>query len=281
MAIDADEAMQFKATSSWISGRAAVLAATGAVMATTLTGCEVPRVQGYIDVGNVNVAGHSVPFWRLQQDYYVRFSHEDPSWINGGTVPVPFFNSCMDTKVDALSVCNRRGRCMPFDPNDIEKPIFFCKCDQDWGGPECGVRRKRQSVAWMWSLFGGPLGLDEMYLGWPLQAIAKIMVTLLAAFVWRLTGHYIAATTLLLVPWLTDVVRIGSAPVRAKNYRVSEDLDNWTFATFTLLHFLFVAFILGVAYVYITITRKRAICDYQKYYGTNYGASSLRASMSA
>lgn len=242
-----------------IWGSAGVVVTIAAAL--SLSGCDVPRVEGYVEVGDMHIAGHAVPFWRTKQDYFEKFSYM--------TTPgeVENFNSCMDPSVNSLEVCNGRGRCMPFNPRDPQHPIFFCDCDKDWGGPECKGRRKRQSTAWMLSLIGGPLGIDEIYLGWTLVAAIKIVCTGVAAASAGVGAKHIGVT-FLLCPWLLDVVRIGSAPVRADEYRVNNDLPNWAFAVFTILHFCFIAVILGVIEVYYTVTHKRFVADYWKYYGS-------------
>lgn len=196
----------------------------------------------------------------MQTDYYTRFAHNA---LTAGALPR--FNTCMDPLVDAMSVCNGRGSCMPFNPDNVEHPNYFCLCQDRWGGPECAIERKRQSIAWALSMFGGPLALDEIYLGNTPEAIAKLGMTGIAAVKAGL-GFRNVAIAILVVPWLLDVVRIGSAPVHAANYRVANDLPNWAFAVFTVLHFVFIAFALSLQSIYNVVTERRTLSD-QKSYG--------------
>eukprot|EP00439_Symbiodinium_sp_Y106_P062153 s3079_g9.t1 len=70
-------------------------------------------------------------------------------------------------------------------------------------------------------------GLDRFYLGFPISGLIKL-VTLGGLGTW----------------WLYDVVRIGSAPVYAKDFRVSNDLAHWVFVLIAVLLFT------GVGIVY-------------------------------
>merc|ERR1719198_683200 len=110
-----------------------------------------PRIEGYIPLGlDVNnIAIHKVALWRQQQDIYQKFSYRSPK------TGIVSFNSCMDKDVSAQEVCNSHGVCAPFDRLSVVSPVFFCKCDMGWAGPECTIRQKSQSVAWLLSLLFG------------------------------------------------------------------------------------------------------------------------------
>lgn len=240
----------------------AILVVVLAVVAGSLQGCDVPHVQGYVAFGDVQIASHSVPFWRTRMDYFDRFAHV----AKGAHGLEKHWNSCMDPAVDQLSVCSGRGHCEPFD-SEVRDPLLFCVCDTDWGGPECQTPRERQSIAWVLSLLFGPFGIDEIYLGWPVPAVCKIMITFFALAVWA-TGNQNLGIGIILVPWFYDVVRIGSAPVRSSNYHVAPDLPRWAFVILTISFFSFIAFIIGVTMVYNVVTHKRFARDMVKYYGS-------------
>lgn len=232
-------------------------------VALTLSGCDVPHIDGFLP-GGINVPRHKVPYWRQKQNYYTKFVHQVPN--APGPHPTHLFNSCMDPAMDLLSVCNGRGACTPFD-RDVDHPIWFCLCDYDWGGPECQTPRRRQTTAWFLSLLLGPLGVDEMYLGWPIAAICKLMFGGYAAGLVFL-GHPIPGAAVLVAPWMYDVVRIGSAPVLAAEYRVAADLPRWIFVVLTLVFYSFIAFGFGLRAIYTKITHRRFNSDME----TNYGA---------
>lgn len=245
---------------------AAVCAALVA-LSLTLTGCDLPLLNGYVVLGN-GVSQHRVPFWRQKTDYFARFAHSSGP-RDEGEGPSKFdFNSCMDPAMDMMSVCSGRGHCMPFD-RDVANPILFCECNPGWGGPECRTHRKSQTIAWTLSIFLGPFGADEMYLGWPIPAVLKLMVTTCAVCIFFL-GHLIVGTVLLLMPWLFDVVRIGSTPVRAFTYHCTADLPRWTFVLVTVTFFSFIALALGLTMISKTVGHRRFESNLVK----NYGAMS-------
>jgi len=240
-----------------------------AAIAVTLHGCTVPHVDGYIDIGDVGVGSHVVPHWRMQQDYFEASSYKDPM------TKLPAFNSCMDTQLNVLDVCSRRGRCVAFDENDIAHPTFFCKCDDGWAGQECTVRRKRQSVSWLLSLVLGPAAVDEVYLGRAKLAGLKLTVSCVGLAGYA-TGNVQAGTMAFLGPWLFDVVRLGMCPALSKSYRVAPDLPRWVFAASTMLYFGLVALALGVASVHAVVPGRRRRRDAL---GLSSPASAKRAAL--
>eukprot|EP00928_Gymnodinium_smaydae_P074732 TRINITY_DN57758_c0_g1_i1.p1 TRINITY_DN57758_c0_g1~~TRINITY_DN57758_c0_g1_i1.p1 ORF type:complete len:333 (+),score=54.55 TRINITY_DN57758_c0_g1_i1:104-1000(+) len=228
----------------------------GAAIALTISGCDVPQVGGYfeqMDLAHV-VVGSKLPNWRKQPEYYGKFAHQ------AAPGEPPRFNSCMDSSVAPTNLCNGRGSCLAFDSNDVDNPVFFCSCQPDWGGPECQVRRKRQSVAWALSLVAGPLGVDELYLGWPVHAAYKVLFSALGAAAAAVGGLELGGVIVGSV-WIFDVVRIGSAPVLASNFRVQQDLPVWMFTIFTLVHFGFVAILFETNAVYRVVTTRRLRWD--------------------
>mmetsp|Transcript_145033 Transcript_145033/g.377348 ORF Transcript_145033/g.377348 Transcript_145033/m.377348 type:complete len:265 (+) Transcript_145033:1225-2019(+) len=232
---------------------AAAVAVAAVLSATTLQGCDVPHVEGYLIAGNVEVSTHSLAAWRSMPDYWEQNAYVDPET---GEMS---FNSCMNRELSILEVCSGHGRCTSFDPEDLAHPLFFCKCDDEWGGVECDTRRKRQSIAWFLSLLFGPLALDELYLGIPAQTLTKLL--------WTVMGCMIAGVRLapgfamVVVGWLFDVVRIGTGPVLTRNYRVQEDLPRLAFAICTVLYFSALAFLVALASMYWTVLSRRRHYD--------------------
>lgn len=218
-----------------------------------LQGCDVPHIEGYLIAGNIQVATHSVAEWRARLNYWEQNSYVDPATRNAR------FNSCMNPMLSILQVCSGHGHCSPFEPNEIAHPVFFCKCNDEWGGVECDTRRKRQSVAWLLSLLFGPLALDELYLGIPEQAMAKLLWTILGCTVGVLNFHIGAA--MVGGAWMLDVVRIGSGPVLTSQYRVQEDLPRSAFAVFTILYYCGLAVVVATASMYRTVIARRRRYD--------------------
>jgi len=83
---------------------------------------DIPRIDGYLGIMNLRVPEHSKPFWRAAREYWDQFGYREP-----GTNKMKFL-SCMDKKVNGLEVCSGQGACMPWDPEDMANPLFFCKC---------------------------------------------------------------------------------------------------------------------------------------------------------
>lgn len=240
--------------------RAAVLATVSVVCALTLHGCDVPHFDGYVSPKiDIHIKTHRQASWRRTESYWERSAHVDPATGELG------FNTCMNRKVDSFGVCNQHGVCTPFYPEDVDSPIFFCKCDRDWGGPECRIRRKRQSVTWFISLLFGAVGIDEMYIGHDVEMLLKFLTFVTGATMYA-SGSSSIGAVLVLGPWLYDVVRIGSAPVHSMDLRVSADLPRWAFVTFTILYVAFIGIFAGIADMYYTVQKRRRFHDQQAYY---------------
>jgi TM2 domain-containing membrane protein YozV len=173
----------------------------------------------------------------------------------------------MDNTMNALNVCGGKGFCEPFDRNDIVNPVFFCRCEPGWTGPECATKQKSQTVAWLLSLLFGPVGADQFYLQWTLWGGLKCF-GLFVAFMLSALGFARVGILLVLGYWFSDIVKIGSAPVRAIDGKVAADLPRWAFAAFTLLYFAFIGFAMGVCSVYFKVKHKRRMDDHQRYYGS-------------
>lgn len=240
--------------------RAAAFSVISVVCALTLHGCDVPHFDGYVSPKlDIHIATHRIANWRKTESYWERSAHVDPATGELG------FNTCMNKDVNSFGVCNQHGVCAPFNPEDVNDPIFFCKCDRDWGGPECRLRRTRQSVTWFISLLFGGVGLDEIYLGHDVEFLLKFAVFVTGAAFYAV-GLNMIGISIILGPWLFDVVRIGSAPVAAAEYRVSADLPRWAFVTFTILYVAFIGIFAGIADMYYTVQKRRRLHDNQIYY---------------
>jgi len=231
-------------------------------IAMALEGCEpnalwrskdVPRIDGYLGIVNVRVPSHSQAFWRGKRDYWSKSAYRDPETKKMD------FNSCMNPNINGLNSCSGHGACMPWDPEDLANPVFFCKCNDHYAGPECAFKRKSQAWAWTLSLFAGPTGADMFYLGWPYYGTWKMMYSVCAA------GLTFANTKIGLpfffAWWLWDVVRIGSAPVYAHDYRVAPDLPRWAFACFSFLFMSILGYFASVVAIYYVVTDKRRKID--------------------
>lgn len=228
-------------------------AAVALVMATSLHGCDLPHVEGYFLL-TANIPTHKLSYWRQQPDYWTSFAYKDPMTKQLA------FNSCADKNLNSLEVCNSRGHCEAFDHDNVVNPVVFCKCDDNWGDPECGTRRKSQYMAWMTALLFGWSGADQAYLGFPTWALMKFLVFVLGLALLSV-GFVRLGMVSTLWWWAWDVVRIGSTPVRAQPFQLAPDLPRWTFVTFTLLVFAFIGFLLGVNSIYWHVIKRRRTVD--------------------
>jgi len=179
-----------------------------------LQGCEVEV--DYHETGN----------WRMKDNYLVRYEFIPPGSQPGGSM----LNSCTDPKLPEAEQCNGRGHCKPLNADSEHiHTVSFCMCDRDWVDPECSTHRKSQTVTFLLSLFGGFLGADYFYLGFPVWGFCKL-ATLGGGGVW----------------WLTDVVRTGAGPIYAANHRVAPDLQHWVFVLVSLTIFLTIGFVVSL-----------------------------------
>jgi TM2 domain-containing membrane protein YozV len=215
---------------------------------------DIPRVDGYLAIGNVRIPEHKMPFWRKKKDYFKTFAHADPKTKQLS------FNSCMNKEVGGFDTCSGRGACMPWDPEDLSNPLLFCKCQKGWAGPECNKKRKSQAVAWAYSLFIGWTGADLFYLGWPYYATTKMLVSGLGLCVTAFVSPNLGAP-FFAGWWLIDIVRIGSAQVYAHDYRVAADLPRWAFSVFSFLFMTLLGFGLSAASIFWVVTGKRRKAD--------------------
>lgn len=191
-------------------GRRALTVAAMVMAAVSLQGCDV------------DVPRHAVGNWRQHPDYLVQYEFIAP----GQTGPTATLNSC-SADVSQTLQCSGHGYCraLSMQPNSVS----FCLCDQNWSDPECRTPRKSQTTTFLLSLFGGFVGADLYYLGYPIWGFCK-MASLGGFGFW----------------WLVDIIRTGSGPVYASNYRVAPDLPHWVFLLSTIFLFVSGGFIYSV-----------------------------------
>jgi len=174
----------------------------------------------------MDVPHHSVAIWRTKPDYLLSYEYVPP-----GTPPTAAgtLNSCNEG-VDRTQQCSGHGYCQAWSTSSTANhPASFCLCDRDWADPECRTRRKSQVTAFLCSLFGGFLGIDYFYLGFPLWGVAKLC-TLGGLGFW----------------WVLDIVRTGAGPVYAHDFRLSHDLPHWVYVLTTITTFLVIGFGIGL-----------------------------------
>lgn len=191
-------------------GRRALTVAAMVMAAVSLQGCDV------------DVPRHAVGNWRQHPDYLVQYEFIAP----GQTGPTATLNSC-SADVSQTLQCSGHGYCraLSMQPNSVS----FCLCDQNWSDPECRTPRKSQTTTFLLSLFGGFVGADLYYLGYPIWGFCK-MASLGGFGFW----------------WLVDIIRTGSGPVYASNFRVAPDLPHWVFLLSTIFLFVSGGFIYSV-----------------------------------
>jgi len=210
---------------------------------------DIPRIDGYLGIVNLRVPEHYQPFWRDKRSYWEKGAYVDP------VTKKLSFDSCMNEAVNGMVACSGQGACAPWDPEDLSNPVFFCKCNEKYAGPECATKRKSQAWAWFLSLVMGPTGADMFYLGWPYYGTWKLMYSILAACL--LFANPKIGIPALFAWWLWDVVRIGSAPVYAHDYRVAPDLPRWAFAVFSFLFMSILGYMAATVAIYYQVTQKR------------------------
>lgn len=155
--------------------------------------------------------GRAAAAWEEKPDYFADYQYQPFK----GDMSV--LGSCSLPSLPARERCSGHGECQAWNASAVAQKLYFCLCYRDWADPECRTRRKSQRTAYFLALFGGILGLDQFYLGEYLLGIVKLS-TVGGLGVW----------------WLADVVRIGSAPVYAADFRLAEDLNHTVFMVCTI-----------------------------------------------
>lgn len=218
-----------------------------------IDGRKRPRVFGrYLAVGlimvlalclqgcDIQIPTHKVGNWRTKTNYLSEYKYLPP----GKSANAAVLNSCSLPNVPATQQCSGRGYCKSFSTNSAaaqqSTPLAFCYCDRSWTDPECGTKRKSQMTAFFLSLFLGFLGADYFYLGFPLWGIAKLL-TLGGAGFW----------------WLIDIVRTGSGPVYAYDFRTAADLPHWVAVLVMISACMLVGFVFAIETYLIYRKNKR------------------------
>jgi len=208
-----------------LPSRAMLLAAVLIPLSLSIQGCLV-----------IDVPLHAVGNWRKQPDYLVKYD-----FVPLGQPPsAAVLNSC-SSAVPQTQQCSGRGYCKEWNASAADPhTLSFCECDRDWTDPECRTRRKSQTTTFLLALFGGFVGADLFYLGYIGLGLLK-MVTLGGCGVW----------------WALDLIRTGSGPVYAFNYRVANDLPHWVFVLSTVTIFILLGFVWSLESYFSYRKRKR------------------------
>lgn len=200
----------------------ALSAAALAIASLSLQGCDIPK--------------HTLGNWREKESYLVKYEYIAP----GQDSSTAQLNSCSVKDLATSLQCNGHGTCEKWYEGAEGAPdIRFCNCDSRWADPECRTQRKSQLTAFVLSVFLGPFGADQFYLGFRRQGVLKLL-TLGGAGIW----------------YLYDLVRIGSAPVLTANkFELIGDLHHAAF----VLTLIVLMGILGFALSAWSIARQRNI----------------------
>lgn len=177
---------------------------------------------------------HALANWRAKPNYLMTYAFDA-----GGTTG-SVLNSCSVERMDTSKQCNGRGTCQNAFPENMANEMYFCKCDPEWADPECGTPRKSHMKAFAFSCFFGFLGADLFYLEQPIWGFLKL-ITFGGGGVW----------------WMLDIVRVGSARVYAKNFRVSDDLPHWMFTMLASIFSLLLGFAISTCAIAQHIHWKR------------------------
>lgn len=178
------------------SPKSGLVIAALVVLSVFLQGCKIPK--------------HTLGNWRNKESYLTKYEYIAP----GESSSTAQLNSCNVPDLAVSLQCNGHGTCEPWFQGVSGAPdISFCECDNSWADPECRTQRKSQLKAFMLSLFFGPFGADQFYLGFSFHGIIKLC-TLGGFGTW----------------YLYDLVRIGSSPVlTASKFEVIDDLHHAAF----------------------------------------------------
>lgn len=203
------------------TARSSSLSAVLTLIAALLQGCEL------------DIPRHVVGNWRAKESYLVKYGAALPGNLSEGASQI---NSCMFPGLAPALRCSGHGECAnwftaPTEANGTQlAPLSFCRCDEQWTGPECNLARKSQVTAYLLSMTLGMFGADQFYLGW-----------------WGLGCMKLATFGGLGLWWVFDVVRIGSTPVAtAGSFRLANDLAHWAFVLTLLCFAGFLGFALSI-----------------------------------
>jgi len=209
-------------------------------------------------MSDLEIKTHPLGNWAANPSYFERIGYrkDNNNTSNSTLSSALFFNSCGDDELTAQTVCSGNGKCVAWNPDDI-LAVFFCQCDRGFAGVVCNHKRPSQSIAWLWSLFLGYFGADEIYLGWYYAAAAKLFLTILGGTI-ALVFESPFGLLVIVCPWVIDVVRIGSGPVFCKvDGRVEDDLPRWAFAICTIVAFSMIGFAWVTVSLYYRVMWRR------------------------
>lgn len=181
-------------------------------------------------------AGHPVAEWETRSSYITNFKFTGPTHP-GAPAALPVLNSCDVVGIAPRLQCNGNGVCRSWNNTEaasgalpgfttpvgqapVSLGITFCECYRDFADPECRTARKSQLKAFLLSLFLGPFGVDHFYIGEYYSGFGKLS-TLGGLGLW----------------WIFDVVRIGSSPIYADNFRLAPDLAHWVYVVLSTSFF--------------------------------------------
>jgi len=187
---------------------------------------------------------HPVPTWEQIPNYWTKFQYIP----EGAPVSKKIYNSC-EMALPLREQCSGNGECEAWRPNlkaaSAGKEMLFCKCYRDWADPECRTTRKSQLTAFSLSVFFGFFGADQYYLGHYITGCIKVATLSGALAGWYMRGWWVLTLLSYVCGmwWVFDIVRIGSSPVYAAEYRVAYDLPHWLYVSFTLTFFTLLGYI--------------------------------------
>eukprot|EP00747_Dinoflagellata_sp_TGD_P162740 gnl/TRDRNA2_/TRDRNA2_180675_c0_seq1.p1 gnl/TRDRNA2_/TRDRNA2_180675_c0~~gnl/TRDRNA2_/TRDRNA2_180675_c0_seq1.p1 ORF type:complete len:263 (-),score=50.29 gnl/TRDRNA2_/TRDRNA2_180675_c0_seq1:80-868(-) len=216
--------------------RLAFIKALLVAVAFTLQGCD------HTDI--LDAPRHNIGHWQSKDNYLTKYEFIAP----GANSSTAVLNSCQSPSVPDALKCDGHGKCVEWvdiKTGDVQAPrLSFCECDAMWADPECRTPRKSQITAFILSIFGGVLGIDQFYLGYIWYGLLKL-VTLGGFGIW----------------YIFDIIRIGSGPVLTfdrdqpgHKFKVANDLAHEAF----VLAVIVVTLAIGFAISIYTIFRERS-----------------------
>lgn len=179
-------------------------------------------VAGAVCLQGCSIPTHEIGYWQQAESYLKAYEFMKPGAENKKEV----LNSCMMKDVPLYLQCGGHGKCKSWTSH---RELKFCECDQEWADPECSTNRKSQWTAFALSMFGGFLGLDQLYLGFFYPYGLIKLLTLGGFGIW----------------WIYDMVRIGSSPANtAENFKLAPNVPHWAFvlSVLTFAGFLAIAY---------------------------------------
>ena len=110
------------------------------------------------------------------------------------------------------------------------------------------------------SLLFGYTGADLAYLGFPWYAGYKMLWSLTSLAVLKIMPGKIGLLMFFWY-WVYDVVRIGSGSIYAADFRVANDLPQWSFVNITFCFYAMLGFMTAMAPAFRDIRKRRRLAD--------------------